>query len=110
MAANSKEDVTVKHEAPKQEPAVSASIIEKGLAHDLRNVLCPIIMLCDKVTKYIELHGDPVDPDRTDALDEMQTIKESATEAACMVRQFAVSGNYGKIQKSAEPHINNPGH
>lgn len=100
MTANSNEEVVVKCETLKQEPAVSAGVTKNSLTHELHNVLCPIILLCDKVTNYIELNGDPADPGRAEALDEMRTIKESATEAACVLRKFAASSNRSQIQKS----------
>ncbi len=76
-------------------------VLAGGVAHDLNNVLGPIVALPDLVIEYLERHGKPDDADYRDTLESVQMMKASALRAAGVVSDLVVMGRRGQFQKDA---------
>ena len=78
----------------------SLGMLAGGVAHDLNNMLNPLMGLPDMLSEYIERHGDPSDPDHGDALAALQAMKMSAQRAAMTVSDLVMMGRRGQFQKT----------
>ncbi len=77
----------------------SLGVLAGGVAHDLNNVLGPIVILPDMIAEYIERCGNPVDPEHTDSMESIQAIKAAALRATAMVGDLVVLGRRGQFQQ-----------
>lgn len=97
-AENREKDLSVKLErAARME---SLGVLAGGMAHDLNNVLGPIVLLPDLVNDFLARHGDPADPDYADTLQAIKAIKDSALRAAGVVSDLVMMGRRGQFQKN----------
>jgi signal transduction histidine kinase/ActR/RegA family two-component response regulator len=78
----------------------SLGVLAGGVAHDLNNVLGPIVLLPDLISDYIEQNGDPANPEHADTLEAVRTIKASAQRAAGVVSDLVVMGRRGQYQRT----------
>ncbi len=78
----------------------SLGVLAGGVAHDLNNVLGPMVILPEMVAEYIARLGNPADPEHADTLEAMQTIAASAMRASAMVSDLVVMGRRGQFQQS----------
>jgi len=78
----------------------SLGILVGGVAHDLNNVLGPILLLPDLAADYLDKHGDHNDPKHADTLMAMQTMKEAGQRAAAVVSDLVMMGRRGQFQKA----------
>lgn len=76
----------------------SLGVLAGGVAHDLNNVLGPLVGLPDMVTEYIERHSDPADPEYADTIESMRSMKTSALRAVSVVSDLVVMGRRGQFQ------------
>ncbi len=74
-------------------------VLAGGVAHDLNNVLGPIVALPDMVIEYVERIGDSTAPEHADTLDSLQMMKASALRAAGVVSDLVVMGRRGQFKK-----------
>jgi PAS domain S-box-containing protein len=78
----------------------SLGMLAGGIAHDLNNILCPLVAIPTLVSDYIVKHGNPNDPDYTDALEDLNTIKISSQRAAGVVSDLMALGRRGQFQQA----------
>ena len=104
-------DITERKKAEKREKELllraeqttrmeSMGVLVGGVAHDLNNILGPILLLPDLIADYIEQHGNSADPGHADALEAVETIRDSANRAAGVVSDLVVMGRRGQFQKA----------
>jgi PAS domain S-box-containing protein len=74
-------------------------VLAGGVAHDLNNVLGPIVALPDMVIEYFERVGDPAAPEHAETLESLQMMKASALRAAGVVSDLVVMSRRGQFQK-----------
>jgi PAS domain S-box-containing protein len=79
----------------------SLGVLAGGVAHDLNNILGPIVALPDVAIEYIRRHGTPADPDYAATLDSLQMMKSSALRAASVVSDLVVLGRRAQFQKKS---------
>lgn len=77
----------------------SLGVLAGGVAHDLNNILGPIVLLPELVAEYIEKYGNPADPDHADNLESMQIMQESAKRAVNVVGDLVAMGRRGQFGK-----------
>lgn len=75
-------------------------VLAGGVAHDLNNLLGPILILPDMVAEFMKRHAGPADPEFMDAIESLQTIKTSALRAKAVVSDLIVMGRRGQIKKT----------
>lgn len=75
----------------------SLGVLAGGVAHDLNNVLGPIVGLPDLIAEYIARHGNPSDPEHEDTLESIQSIKASGQRAVGVVSDLVVMGRRGQF-------------
>jgi signal transduction histidine kinase len=76
----------------------SLGVLAGGVAHDLNNILGPIIALPDLAIDYMRRHGNPTEPEHTITLDALQMMKSSALRAAGVVSDLVVMGRRGQFK------------
>lgn len=74
-------------------------VLAGGVAHDLNNMLGPIMLLPEEVAEYIKSHGDSCDPDKDEALESLFTIESCAKRATQVVSDLVVMGRRGQFQQ-----------
>jgi PAS domain S-box-containing protein len=79
----------------------SLGVLAGGVAHDLNNVLGPMLILPELIKEYVEEHSDPTDPDYADTIESLETIEESTQRAASVVSDLVVMGRRGQFQKTS---------
>ncbi|MEI6786901.1 MAG: PAS domain S-box protein [bacterium] len=79
----------------------SLGVLAGGVAHDLNNILGPVVALPDVAIEYIRRHGNPVDPDHAATLDSLHMMKSSALRAASVVSDLVVLGRRAQFQKKS---------
>ena len=77
----------------------SLGVMAGGVAHDLNNVLGPIVVLPEIVVDYVKRHGDPADPEYAETLESLKTMEASALRAKAVVSDLVVMGRRGQIRK-----------
>lgn len=77
----------------------SLGVLAGGVAHDLNNVLGPIVSLPDLVIEYLGRHRNPADSDSAEVLEAMKIMKASALRAAGVVSDLVVMGRRGQFHK-----------
>jgi len=78
----------------------SLGVLVGGVAHDLNNILGPIVALPDMVSEYIARNGNAEDREHGNAIKAMQAIKASGQRAAAVVNDLVVMGRRGQFQKA----------
>jgi PAS domain S-box-containing protein len=105
------EDITERKQAEAREKVLMAKLeqagrmealgmLAGGVAHDLNNVLGPIVVLPDMISGYIERHGSPDDPEYADVRQDVQILKTSALRAAAVVNDLVVMGRRSQFKKT----------
>ena len=105
------EDITERKQAEAREKVLMAKLeqggrmealglLAGGVAHDLNNVLGPLVVLPDMISGYIERHGSPDDPEYADVRQDVQILKTSALRAAAVVNDLVVMGRRGQFKKT----------
>lgn len=79
----------------------SLGMLAGGVAHDLNNVLGPMVALPDLVSHHVKRLGNPACHDLREALESLAVIKDSAMKAAAIVSDLVVMGRRGQLQKVA---------
>jgi two-component system cell cycle sensor histidine kinase/response regulator CckA len=79
----------------------SLGVLAGGVAHDLNNILGPIVALPDVAIEYLHRHGNPADPDFAATLDSLHMMKSSALRAASVVSDLVVLGRRAQFQKKS---------
>jgi PAS domain S-box-containing protein len=79
----------------------SLGVLAGGVAHDLNNILGPIVALPDVAIEYIRRNGNPSDPDHETTLDSLHIMKSSALRAANVVSDLVVLGRRAQFQKKS---------
>ncbi len=77
----------------------SLGVLAGGVAHDLNNILSPLVALPDMATEYILRCGNPADPEHSATLDSLKVIKASALRAAAVVGDLVVMGRRGQFAR-----------
>lgn len=77
----------------------SLGVLAGGVAHDLNNVLGPMVMLPELIAEYVERCGDLADPEHEDTLESIQAVKASAARASAMVSDLVVMGRRGQFHQ-----------
>ena len=76
-------------------------VLAGGVAHDLNNILGPIVALPDVAIEYIHRHANPSNPDHDATLDSLRIMKSSALRAASVVSDLVVLGRRAQFQKKS---------
>ena len=106
---SSGEDITERIAAEKRENELqeklnraarmeSLGVLACGVAHDLNNVLNPVIALPDLVEEYLTRQSDTGNRQHAMALEAVGVIRNSARRAAAVVNDLVVMGRRGQYQ------------
>ena len=77
----------------------SLGVLAGGVAHDLNNILGPMLIVPDLVRDYVEAHADSTDPEYADTVESLEIMKESAQRAASVVSDLVAMGRRGQFEK-----------
>jgi PAS domain S-box-containing protein len=105
-------DVTARKQAEEREKELliklersarleALGVLAGGVAHDLNNILGPIVALPDVAVEYIRRFGNSSHPDHEATLESLQIMKSSALRAASVVSDLVVLGRRAQFQKKS---------
>ncbi len=77
----------------------SLGVLAGGVAHDLNNILGPMVLLPEIIADYIQQRRDPSDSDYQDVMEALDVIEVSARRATAVVSDLVVMGRRGQFQK-----------